>query len=363
MTDTEEQPGEVDMEAQRKSRTAQQRAVNRLIRSLKQMKENNTPITLSFQLIQEKENDLANILRRGNRCNDIILKEEIDEDTIQADEEALLLFQEATAKANTLCQELVVLKSVSCLSDEIQDSLQEVEGQIAEDPNKDYSASSTDIGKLLDEMAENLRNSTLELDHDLRKAAKEHRARLVKLRAQKVDPPKPIIRARTEDELQFNFPKINIPKFKGGLENWQAFWNRFKTAVHDNVKIQDPIKMVLLIDLITDPALSDYMVAANDGKSGRYQEVVAYLQERFNRPRESFTVSIVRSWQNYSPSRGHQQSCPRLLTPSSLQWQASGEVDKTVSSILQHPWLCPSYPSTSDWSGKTRQRMMRKSQT
>lgn len=278
------------MDAQRKIRTAQQKAVNRLIRALTHMKEHNTPITLSFQIIQEKENDLATILRRGTRCNDIILDEELDEGLIQADEAALLVFQEATATATTLCQELIVIKTSSCLSDSVQETLQEVEERMIEDPTKDYSASLPEISKLLDEMTENLRGSTLNSDHELRKAAKDHRSRLVKLRAQKIDPPKPITRVKPEDDPHFDFPKVNIPKFKGGLENWHAFWNRFKTAVHDNEKIQEPIKMVLLIDLITNPALNDYIVAANDGKEGRYPELIAYLQERFHRPRELHSI-------------------------------------------------------------------------
>ena len=44
--------------------------------------------------------------------------------------------------------------------------------------------------------------------------------------------------------------------------------------------------MALLIDLVADPALVDYLTAANDGKEGRYQEVIQYLQARFDQPRE-----------------------------------------------------------------------------
>ena len=283
---SDQEDGEVDLEAQRKIRQAQQKATKILIRALEVMKEKNTAITLSYQVIQDKETDLATIIRRGTRANEFILDEELEEELIKKDEQALLAFQEDTATAAKLCQELLVLKTTSCLSDSITEAIQAVDDMMAEEPDKDYCGSLPDINKLLDEMTESLRTSTLAKDHDLRKTAKNHRAKLVKLRAQMVDPPKPLITGRPRGEHQFDFPKVNLPKFKGGLENWHAFWSRYQTAVHLNDKIEESMKMVLLIDLITDPSLSEYIIAANDGKEGRYQEVITYLQERFNRPRE-----------------------------------------------------------------------------
>ena len=343
MTDIEE--GEVDLDAQRKVRAAQQKAVHRLTRALIFMKESNTPITLSFQIIQDKESDLATIIRRGTRANDLILDEELDEELLMLDERALLVFQEATAKATTLCQELIVVKTASCLSDSISESLQEIEDRMAEESNKDYSDSLPDISKLLDEMSDSLRGSTLLADHPLRATAKKHRSRLVKLRTQKVDPPKPITMDRPRGDHQFDFPKVNLPKFKGGLENWHAFWSRYKTAVHHNDKIVESMKMVLLIDLITDPALSEYIVAANDGAEGRYQEVITYLQERFNRPRELHSL-YCRKLTDLQPIKG---------TPAELS-QAADTVFAAVAGLrrsgqdsIEHIATSrPSYPSISD---------------
>ena len=44
--------------------------------------------------------------------------------------------------------------------------------------------------------------------------------------------------------------------------------------------------MAILIDLVADPSLHDYLIAANDGCDGRYRQAVDYLKARFDRPRE-----------------------------------------------------------------------------
>ena len=289
MTDIED--GEVDLVAQRKSRTAQQKAVNRLIRNLELMKTKETYITLSLQQLQERETELETILRRGARCNDILLEEELDEKLQEEDEKALIAFQAATAQATKMCQELVVTKTVSCLSDEVECSLKDVEGKMAADPMGDYSEYFPEINRLIEEMNENLRASTLLADHSRRKAAKDFKSKLGALRAKRADVPrdtKDFIKPG-ECDSTFKLPKINVPKFKGGLENWQSYWGIFLTAVHNNEKLDAASNMAHLMETITDPALTEYLVASNDGK-GHYPEVIAYLQQQFDRPRELHSI-------------------------------------------------------------------------
>ena len=95
---------------------------------------------------------------------------------------------------------------------------------------------------------------------------------------------------KDEYDRDFNIPKVNIPKFKGVLETWHGFWHRFKAAVHENERLKDPVKMAILIDLVADPALTDYLVAANEVQEGRYQQVIKYLQARFDQPRELHSI-------------------------------------------------------------------------
>ena len=179
----------------------------------------------------------------------------------------------------------------SCLADEAGASLTEVQQKITGDPTGDYSDYFLEIKQLVDELNETLRGSTLAADHTLRATAKTLKSKLGDVRVKKLETAsdsKDFFK-RGDSDSTFKLPKINIPKFKGGLENWQGYWGRFQTAVHDNEKLDNDSKMVHLMETITDPALSEYLVASNDGR-GRYPEVIAYLKQRFDRPRELHSI-------------------------------------------------------------------------
>ena len=82
------------------------------------------------------------------------------------------------------------------------------------------------------------------------------------------------------------------------------FWGRFNGAVHStNDNIKEHKKLALLIDLVTDPALRDYMITANDGQPGRYQQAIEYLTGRFNRPRELHSL-FCNKLSNLQPIKG-----------------------------------------------------------
>ena len=286
MTSSEE--GDIDLLHQRKIRTSQQKAANRVMRSLIQMEGKGEPLILSLQRLQGIEAELETILRRAKRANGYLADEELDAELQAQDEETFYALEEVLANASQLCQELIVSKTAGCLSQEIQDSLMEAENKMVENPEKDYSAEYPGVTKLLDEMTEVLRSSTLSLDHSLREEAKAHKARLGVIRAtNKESKPPTVIRAAERDQ---DLPKTTIKKFNGGLAEWHAFWGRFSGAVYNNENLKEHKKLALLTDLVTDPALHDYMVTANDGEPGRYQEAVDYLTGRFNRPRELHSI-------------------------------------------------------------------------
>ena len=75
--------------------------------------------------------------------------------------------------------------------------------------------------------------------------------------------------------------------------------------------------------MITDPALHDYMVTANDSDPGRYKEAVEYLTERFNRPRELHSIYCKRL-SEMQPIKGTPAELLILLMPLFL---GSEEVD------------------------------------
>ena len=112
-------------------------------------------------------------VRRGSRCNDLLVDEEIDDHLIEADEAAWDLFQTTTNLATQLCQELIALRTVSTLAEEVDSSLLDVQDKRDEDPTGDYSDCIPAIRELLHELNGTLRKSTIPAGHNLRTMAKE----------------------------------------------------------------------------------------------------------------------------------------------------------------------------------------------
>ena len=243
---------------------------------------------ISLQVLQDRESELEAILNRARKCNGYLVDEELDENLQHQDEEAFLALEEQITKASQLCQEMIITKTTACLSQEIKDSLTEIEDRMEEDPEKDYSDWYPDVTKLLDEMAEGLRGSTLALDHELRNEVKLHKARLGCIRASTRDTNR-IKEQKPPVDNNFKLNKITVPPFRGGLENWQAFWAKFKSAVHDHTGLSTELKNIHLQESIKDPSLEDYMRAAQVNHVP-YDTVIANLQQRYDKPRELHSI-------------------------------------------------------------------------
>ena len=285
---SEEMSVEPNLALRRKTISSKHKAARRVIKRLRTLQAAKQPMLLSLQVLQTQEEELESLGRKAKRCQEVLTDEELDQGLQELDEEAYLAMEETLDEATTLCQELIVLKTAACLSAELHDTLLVISQQMAEHPERGYLEDQLSLGKLLDEMAESLRQSTLEMDHPLREEVKLHRASLVAMRSTTPETKLPIvIRAEERDQ---DLPKTTIKKFSGGLAEWHAFWGRFSGAVHNNESIKEHKKLALLTDLIADPALHDFMVTVNDGLPGRYQEAVDYLTGRFHRPRELHAV-------------------------------------------------------------------------
>ena len=279
----------MNLPLKRKTISSNHRAIRRITRRLFAIRDANQPMLTSLQALTVQEEDLASLYKKARRCQAILVDEELDADLQTADEEAYLALESSLEEASNLCQELMVCKTAACLSAELFDSMQTVSQLMTDHPDKVYPEEFKDMGKLLEEMSDVLRQSTLSMDHHLRAEAKQHKARLAELRSTAADAKTtPII--IKPDERDQDLPKTSIKKFSGGLAEWHAFWGRFNGAVHSNPAIKEHKKLALLTDLVTDPALHDFMVTVNDGAPGRYQEAVDYLTGRFDRPRELHSI-------------------------------------------------------------------------
>ena len=311
---------EPNLALKRKTISSKHKAAKRVTKRLRTLQAAKEPMLFSLQVLQSLEEELETLSRRARRCNDVLTDEELDPSLQEADEEAYMALEESVDEATNLCQEMIVCKTAACLSAEIHDTFMAVNQQMIDHPDKSYMEEHKSMSKLLDEMAESLRSSTLSLDHPLREEVKQHRVSMVAVRATTTESKPPII--IKGDERDQDLPKTTIKKFSGGLAEWHAFWGRFSGAVHLNPSIKEQKKLALLTDLVVDPALHDFMVTVNDGLPGRYQEAVEYLTGRFHRPRELHSIHCVKL-ATMQPIRG---------TPAELS-AAADAIHSAVSGI------------------------------
>ena len=290
-----EHSSDVDMEPnlalKRKNILSKQRAAKRVIKRLRTLEAAKEPMLFSLQTLTSLEEELETLVRRARRDNDVLIDEELDAGLMEADEEEYCKFEETIDLATQLCQEMIVLKTTNCLSSEISTSIRVIQQQILDNPGMDNSEYNKTISKLVDEMSDHLRGSTLPLDHHLRVELDQHRSSLAALLSTtKESKPTVVVHGESRDH---DLPKTSIKRFTGGLAEWHAFWGRFSGAVHNNPSIKESKKLALLTDLVADPALHEYMITVNDGEPGRYEEAIQYLSSRFDRPRELHSIHSI----------------------------------------------------------------------
>ena len=285
---SDDQVLETNLPLLRKKISSKHTAANRVVKRLRTLQAAKQPMLFSLQTLGSAEEELDTLLRKARKHHDALAEDEIDPRLQGTDEDAWGLFEMCFDEATELCQEMIVTKTVACLSAEIHDTLTTIDQKMLDTPDKVFPEEHKLLGKLIDEMTDHLRASSLAMDHPLREEAKQHRASLATMRAAKPDAKPPII--IKHDEKDQDLPKTTIKKFAGGLAEWHAFWGRFSGAVHNNPALKEQKKMALLTDLVIDPALHEFMVTVNDGLPGRYQEAVDYLTGRFHRPREMHAI-------------------------------------------------------------------------
>ena len=220
-----------------------------------------------------------------------------------------------TDHATTLCNDLVVLKMVSRLLVDLEKDISALEECNAEEPDKDYSACYLTADKAVEQIRQNLKDSSINMDQQVYRQIDLLARRLLKLKTQARVEIKPATIIHAGYNKDFDIPKVNIPKFKGGMENWLPFWTRYKPAVEDNDKLKDPVKMAILIDLVQDPGLNEFLTASNDGAEGRYRGAITTLIQRFDKPREL-----------------HQEYCRRLADLPPIQ-NVADQLNKTADIV------------------------------
>ena len=79
--------------------------------------------------------------------------------------------------------------------------------------------------------------------------------------------------------------KLEIPKFNGDIMVWDQFWDRFKTAVHENKKLTCAEKWEYLHQALMGGPARDSLSGFSRSE-GQYDDAVKWLMERYHQPRE-----------------------------------------------------------------------------
>lgn len=79
-----------------------------------------------------------------------------------------------------------------------------------------------------------------------------------------------------------DLPKIQLPTFSGAYENWPGFADQFRSAVHDNPRIDDCKRLMYLRSCLTQEAAR--VISSLSNVASNYATAWEILEQRYNRP-------------------------------------------------------------------------------
>ena len=91
----------------------------------------------------------------------------------------------------------------------------------------------------------------------------------------------PTVTDRTEKP---KLPKLSLAKFQGDVTSWSAFWDSYRSAVHENHSIAVVDKFNYLHSLLEGPAAQT--IQGLPLNEGNYASAIKLLQDRFGKPQQ-----------------------------------------------------------------------------
>ena len=85
-------------------------------------------------------------------------------------------------------------------------------------------------------------------------------------------------------------PKLSLPKFRGDVTNWSAFWDSYRSAVHENTSITIVDKFNYLNSLLEGPAAR--AIQGLTLNEGNYESAIGLLKDRFGRPQQIISAHM-----------------------------------------------------------------------
>ena len=246
--------------------------------------------SVTYTNIKDRISEFNTLYRRLTKHIDA-LEDEEDEDLSDADEVIKGDLSRTYDQATRLLSYLSAVKRVGSLLCKLENLVVDLEELRAEDTGKDITACYGPIERILDQIYVETEVGNVEVEHEVSQQTRLLSKRFSRVKTNTESDAKPTLYDSFASR-NIDAPKVNLPEFHGDLMSWPIFWSRYNASVHESTKLTDSMKMAVLMDRIKDSGISRYLVAANDGRPGRYGEVIKYLKDRFNRPRELHQVYL-----------------------------------------------------------------------
>ena len=80
-------------------------------------------------------------------------------------------------------------------------------------------------------------------------------------------------------QAKIKLPKLELPKFRGDITQWQGFWDQFNISIHENISLSNIEEFNYLRTFLTDSAYS--LISGLSLISENYEEAVNVLNKRF----------------------------------------------------------------------------------
>ena len=94
----------------------------------------------------------------------------------------------------------------------------------------------------------------------------------------------------TTDGPKLRLPKLVLPKFKGDVKDWTAFWDSFNSSVHENREIPKVDKFNYLNSLLEAAAYRT--IQGLPLTASNYDSAIAMLRERFGNTQQIISAHM-----------------------------------------------------------------------
>ena len=298
--------------------------------------------SLDARRLKSIENKLEALLLHGSKTRGKLIAEEVNEDLMSEDHRRWNILEQAVERSGELCSRLMATRDVHAQIQTADRILSQLKDKRLEYPGRDYSLPVKRVADKVTNILEILEISSIPADHKLRARAMELEISLEDMEIVDViltpedymkTPPKP---KAEPPKMQAIAP----PTFSGRQRDWQAFWAAFRD-IHNCSKYSNTAKLCYLRQAQKDDSLHKQL-CENIAHGDDYDDVVAGLQDQYDRPREDHRIYLenVTKMEPVKPTRASLMACATSLQSSINGMSRLGQIDiQSIFTTLVEPLL------------------------